>query len=124
MNSALSPERSELSINQRLVEGIRSDKTCSQWRGETWGQTSGGTTRPLPSSLSGSEVPGVENDDGVEHEAERGGAAKLGLGVTIGEPSLPAEADGPSHGVHPLLLVEAHQYPAAENGVVHIGKDV
>jgi hypothetical protein len=26
--------------------------------------------------------------------------------------------------VHPLLLVEAHQYPAAENGVVHIGKDV
>ena len=51
----------------------------------------------------GSEVAGVENDDGVEHEAERGGAAKLGLGVTIREPSLPVEADVPSHGVHPLL---------------------
>src|SRR5437660_12801647 len=127
MNSSLAPERSELSIDQRLVEGICSDKMdVLPVEGRDMGPDLRGnhTAVALQPLRGGSEVAGVENDDGVEHEAERGGATELGLGVTIGEPSLPAEADGPSHGVHPLLLVEAHQYPAAENRVVHIGKDV
>src|SRR5712692_7398747 len=106
MNSALAPERSELSIDQRLVEGIRSDKMDVlpvEWRDMGPDLRGNHTAVALQSVRGGSEVAGVENDDCVEHEAERGGATKLGLGVTIGEPSLPAEADGPSHG-GPLLV--------------------